>query len=332
LTTAINLQLYTYNFCRTLSLTMVKFKKVILISERQADKNFLILLAQKLNLELSIYRNSEEMPNILNDFLVFVDSSTEELFLDYEKNTQNFRKIYSHFISNDSIHTQRYIPKSKSFAGFIQRGQNSIEDLVNQYTLAIQSPTIEQLSSKHVSFKTIKFTNTNQKYEAIETVAKELRQEKISERIISIVSNAVDEIVMNSMFDSRTNELGEQVYRFTPRSTAFSLEDKSAVSLKYAVTPNSIILSSSDNFGTFNSEKFYDYIAKIKSNKDFNRAEEGAGIGLAQVFLSGGSIFLYCEPGQKTEVFVVFKKTNTVAEFKSQSKFITSSMAEKEVA
>lgn len=309
-----------------------KFKKVILISDRQADLNFLNLLAKKLDLDFSNYSNLAANPVIEEDYLVFVDSSSEQLFIQYEQYTRNLRQIYSHFISDDQIHNQRHVPRSHTFAGFIQRGESSIEELVNQYTLAIQSPSIELLSLSPINFKTINFTKTNQKLQAIEKVAEDLRDENVGERIIAIVSNAVDEIVMNSMFDSKVNDIGEQVYRYTPRTAVFNLKNKSSVALKYAISSEYIILSSTDYFGSFDKEKFYDYIARIKTQKDFSRAEVGAGLGLAQIFLSGGSVFLYCEPGKKTEVFVLFKKTNSVAELKSHTKFITSSMAIKEVA
>jgi hypothetical protein len=48
----------------------------------------------------------------------------------------------------------------------------------------------------------------------------------------------------------------------------------------------------------------------------------GAGIGLASIFRSGGSICFACEKEVKTEVTVLFKKTDNFREFKDQFKFI----------
>ena len=309
-----------------------QFKEVVLISTRQADFDFITFLALKLNLKLRTYKNVDTKPEINEDSLIFVDVSSEELFFKYENYTKKINKVCSHFISDQPINKQRYIPKSVSFSGYIQRGKNSIYELAEQYILAIQSPSIEKLNQKPILSKKINFTNTRQKHQAIDQVAKDLRGKSVSERIVSIVLNAVDEIVMNGMFDSQIDQEGQQVYRFTPRTAEFDLADKSSVSLNYSLSEDYILLSAVDNFGSFNREKFYDYIARIKSKKDFSSPEEGAGLGLAQIFLSGGSVFLYCEPGQKTEVFVLFKKTNSLSDFKSQSKFITSSVMVKEAA
>jgi hypothetical protein len=289
-----------------------KFKELILISSKKDDLDFLNILSQKLNMNIKTYQSVSDSPDIYENSLVFVDVSSEEAFFSYENYTKRFNKIHSHFISDQQIHDQRYIPKSPSFTGFIQRGNNSIDELANQYIHAIQCPSIESLNQKPILSKTINFTNTRQKYQAIESVAQDLKNENISNRIIAIVSNAVDEIVMNSMFDSKIDGDGHQVYRFTPRTAEFDLIEESSVSLNYSLSEDYIILSATDNYGSFNREKFYDYIA--------------------QIFLSGGSVFLYCEPGKKTEVFVLFKKTKYLSEFKSQSKFITTSVANKAAA
>jgi hypothetical protein len=298
---------------------------VFLISERKEDLDLLKLLAEKRNLKLSIFPKTPDSLEVVDPTLIFVDASTEAQFLEYEKLTSQYECIQSHFISDLAIHLQRYLPKSKSFCGFIQRGANSMEDLVHQYTIAMATPNIQDLNTKPFSFKTIEFTHTHQKYEAIDIVAEDLRHSNVSERIIGVVSNAVDEIIMNGMFDSKMDENGNQVYRNTPRSDGFDLT--SQVSLKYSISQDYIILSVKDNFGTLNREKFYDYVSKIKSKKDFADSSVSAGIGLAQIYLSGGSLFFHCNPGKKTEVFVLFKKATSFSEFKSQSKFIVTSFS-----
>ena len=140
----------------------------------------------------------------------------------------------------------------------------------------------------------------------------------------SVVANAVDELLMNAMFDACTDERGRQLYASTPRNTVLPLDGRRAVELNVGFDGPYVGIAAMDQFGSLDKEKLVEHLSKGYRNEAYKvkSSVAGAGIGLATVFRSGGSFLFACDAGQRTEVTVFFQKTDTYKEFRDQFRFI----------
>jgi hypothetical protein len=141
----------------------------------------------------------------------------------------------------------------------------------------------------------------------------------------TIMANAVDELLMNAMFDAPVDELGRQILASTSRASVFELKDKSEVELQIGFDGTYVGLTAVDHFGSLDKNKLLSYISKIYTSDEYKvrTAVAGAGIGLASVFRSGGSFFFASESRARTEVTVFFRRAESFREFKDQFKFIS---------
>jgi hypothetical protein len=86
-----------------------------------------------------------------------------------------------------------------------------------------------------------------------------------------------------------------------------------------------IAVSVGDNFGSLDKAKLLNHMSKVYTESEYKlkATSAGAGIGLAQVFRSGGSFVFVSESRVKTEVSVIFRKTDNYREFREQFRFIS---------
>ena len=141
----------------------------------------------------------------------------------------------------------------------------------------------------------------------------------------TVIANAVDELVMNAMFDAPVDELGKQVYVNTPRNTHFELKEKGRVEMYVGYDSEYVAVMATDYFGSLDKNRLFAHMSKryVEEAYKVRTTVAGAGIGLATVFRSGGSFFFSSESRTRTEVTVFFRRTNNFREFKDQFRFIS---------
>ena len=171
----------------------------------------------------------------------------------------------------------------------------------------------------------VKLALSSQKQEAVEAIRTYLEAAKFNSRMATSIANAVDEILMNSIFDAPIDELGKPMYAQTPRSTVFELKGRQEVEMKVGFDGSYVAVTAVDHFGSLDKVKLMKHIAKIYTDEEYKvkTSVAGAGLGLATVFQSGGSFFFVSESRTRTEVTVFFKRTESYRDFKDQFRFIS---------
>jgi hypothetical protein len=173
--------------------------------------------------------------------------------------------------------------------------------------------------------QSLKLVSSDQKQSAVDAIKNYIIAAKFQSRIASLVSNAIDEILMNAIFDAPTDPLGKQLYISTPRSTVFKLEGKSEVEMQVGFDGTYVGITAIDRFGSLDKAKLLAHVTKVYTEEEYKikTSQAGAGIGLATVYKTGGSFFFSSESRERTEVTVFFRKTDSYREFRDQFRFFS---------
>jgi len=191
-------------------------------------------------------------------------------------------------------------------------------------TIADRAFGTHKVVKEGTKIQTIRLAQTSQKQEAVEAVRAFLVALKFQSRMATVISNAVDELLMNAMFDAPVDELGRHTHEMTSRGAQLALDGRGAVELNVAYDGQYVTLTAIDLFGSLDKSRLLTAISKIYTQQEYRvrAAVAGAGIGLASVFHSGGSFLFSSEKGSRTEVTVFFRRCDSFRSFKEQFRFI----------
>jgi hypothetical protein len=271
--------------------------------------------------------------------VIFVDVSSQDLHTDFALAIQDSVGLFSekvnanliHFISSDNLERVQYLIQSPLFGHFILRNYGDAKAAGQHYgrlvkaTLKERAFGLQDLLQEGSKIQVVKIPLTTQKQDAVEAVKNYLLVAKFQTRMATVIANAVDELLMNAMFDAPVDEIGKPLLSSTSRATSIKLEGQSAVEMHVGFDGTYIAISAVDLYGSLDKAKLLAHISKIYTEEEYKvrTSVAGAGIGLATVFRSGGSFFFVSDAKTKTEVTVFFKRTNSFREFKDQFRFIS---------
>jgi hypothetical protein len=317
-------------------------KHLLLISQKPEDLEFATQMAATTELTLLVAGTALEGARFVQQqecAVILVDVSTEEQYREFEKAIQDTVGMFSdkinanaiHFLSSSPPEQVGYLIQSPIFGHYVLRNYIVPKEAGEHYGRIVKS-SINQQTFQMSAFlrpgakiQNIKLHSTSQKQEAVEAIKTYLQAAQFNSRMATLISNAVDEILMNAMFDAPIDELGKTTLAQTLRSTVFPLEGKSAVEMNVGYDGVYVAISAVDHFGSLDKAKLMKHISRNYTDEEYKikSAVAGAGIGLATVFRSGGSFYFVSENRVKTEVTVFFKKTDNYREFKDQFRFIS---------
>jgi len=315
---------------------------LLLISARSEDYAFAVEVSINAGLSFKQVKDAKEGANIIGNedgIVAMVDVSSEALYQNFETAIQETVGLFSdkanantiHFISSDNLEKVQYLVQSPLFGHYIMRNFGNPKESGEHYgrivraTLAEKSFGLVNLLKSGSKVQVIKLNLSSQKHNAVEAVKAYLLAAKFQSRMATVIANAVDELLMNAMFDAPADDLGKPLLNMTPRSTVLNLEGKSAVEMHVGFDGKYVGISAIDSFGSLDKAKLLSHISKIYVKEEYKirSTSVGAGIGLATVFRSGGSFFFISESRAQTEVIVFFKRTDNFREFRDQFRFIS---------
>jgi hypothetical protein len=276
---------------------------------------------------------AEEQP------VIFVDVSKREDYQRFEAGIQKNFGLFSsrisanrlHFLSSEDIYEVPYLIGSPIFGSYIRRNYTQTSTVGECYgrilkgTLGERAFGIENFIKPGTRVQTIRLSHSLQKQEAVDVVRNYLVAVKFQTRMATVIANAVDELIMNAIYDAPVDQLGRHLYDVTARNTALDLQGRSAVELQVAFDGEYVMFTAVDLFGSLDKAKLLGAISKIYREQEYKvrTGVAGAGLGLATVFHSGGSFHFASETGSRTEVSVFFRKCQNFREFKSQFRFLS---------
>ena len=318
----------------------------MLISNQANDATFLAAVASLGRDELMVFPDSKSAMDSLAqlDFLaIFVDVSTLAQLREFEFEVQQRFGLFServrpnaiHFISGANLTNSRDVILSPLFGTFFQRPETEIEtagEIYGRFVLASEQMKTHQLN-QFLNTKTlgekliqkVELMNTDQKQEAVEAVRQYLISAKLPSRVANIIANSVDELLMNALFDAPTDDFGRHLYNTTHRSMTRQLSDREKVVMQVGFDGLHFGISVTDQFGSIDRNRLLNHISANYRDKNYSvqSGQAGAGLGVATIFNSGGTLIYHCEPGRKTEVTLLYRAYAAYREFKEQFKFFS---------
>lgn len=317
-------------------------KSLLLISNRPEDQAFAAEVAMTAGLSLQSVANAREGAAILaqdDTPVIIVDTSSEAQYQEFENAVQDTVGIFSdkvdanliHFLSSKPLEDVRYLIQSPLFGHFIMRNFRNPQVEGQHYgrilraTLSERAFGLAGLLKEGSKIQVVKLQRSTQKQDAVEAIKNYLIAAKFQTRMATVIANAVDEILMNAIFDAPVDDVGRHTFSATPRSTAIDLNDRNAVEMHVGYDGVHVGITAVDHFGSLDKVKLLSHISKIYTDEEYKvrSAVAGAGIGLATVFRSGGSFFFVSESRTRTEVTVLFQRTDSYRDFKDQFRFIS---------
>lgn len=314
---------------------------IIAISSHDLDFRFAQSIASSLGLELSAYKDIQSAERALGqcsfEALLFSVAQRDDLdglevFLDQDV---DINKI--HFIvPNISSFGFEEIARCRLAASFVfrnfGRGDNAPEEAGRHYSRIVAASAsqvlanLESLLNKGTKFTRRSIRESLQKRFIAEALASQLEKNSWNSMISGIVANAVDELIMNAIFDAPLAANGSQLYKNVARSTSMSLKPDREVAIGYGFDGDYLGVSVVDHCGSLDREKVLSYLAKNfcqKTQITRSNEEQGAGLGLSLILRNGGSLRFGCVPQEKTEVTLFVKKTESFNEFRRQFRFVS---------
>jgi len=317
-------------------------KTLLLFSEREDDQQFSTAVAQMAELNLEIRTKLDDVLDFIEKeepAVLFYDAKSESEYLAFEAAIQERIGIYSdkirsnaiHFLSSEPLENVQYLIHSPLFGHFVYRNYKDRSRAGKHYgklvnaTLSERAFGLQRILLPGAKIQNVQLARSDQKQEAVEAVRSYARMAKFQARMASIIGNAVDEILMNAIFDAPVDSLGRPTMLSTPRHVVVDLAGKSAVEMSVGYDGEHIAIQAIDLYGSLDKHKLLTHISKIYTTEEYRikTSIAGAGIGLATVFRSGGSFFFSAEQGVRTEVTVLFEPCETFVEFREQFRFIS---------
>lgn len=317
-------------------------KNILLISSQAEDVSFLAEVAQVAKAQLHVAPDAllavDSIARLSPD-AIFLDVNELDLLNAFELEAQKRFGLFSesvqahrfHFVSNRSLQENREVIRSPFFGSFFVRPESRIEDsaqFYGRFVAAGNGSTTHELQhflGDKGKTQSITLARSEQKQEAAEAVRQYLLQAKIPGRIANIITNAVDELLMNAIFDAPVDDFGRTLYNTTERSENRELKSQEQVKMTVGFDGFHVGVSIADFYGSLDRTRLLNHISMDYRENEYTirRGQAGAGLGLNTVFNSGGSLIYHCESGQKTEVTLLYRAYDNFREFKNQFRFFS---------
>ena len=307
---------------------------IALMSEREEDFVFAAEVAKQCDTDLILITDPKKIIELMENKTpvqcVFAEFQSKEAIQSFELITKehlNRNLVHALIAPNDpGLAVEMF--ESRAIGNFVfNKFSNAISD-AQHYARIVRVNGKELMGLRSFvespdKVQTIRLTDSTQKSFAANAIAIQLREFQCNERIARTVAGAVDELLMNAIFDAPIDNRGQRLHDQTPRSERL---DVKGVELQVAVEDNLIAVTVVDEVGSLSRDEVLAHIAKIFDSR-FQKIRgpdyQGSGIGLSLVMKSGGSLSFVTVPGKRTEVTVFFRQTEKFKDFKSPFQFVS---------
>lgn len=166
----------------------------------------------------------------------------------------------------------------------------------------------QYLPVRHLDIREQRITGSADRYHALDVLAEYLQNLYCTERMISLISTATDELLMNAMFCAPTDAAGNHKYDVVDRASPLSLLAEEHVTLRYACDGHNVLVSVADNFGSLARQTLIEHLHNgwLGQQKAVRWDTSGAGLGLHLVFTSAAQLIVNVESGVRTEFIMTF--------------------------
>ena len=313
---------------------------ILLISDNADDASFLSQVSVMTESPLHLVSNAKNAIEFLSAedcSDIFLDVTQVRTLNEFEMEAQKRFGLFSdrvqpqkfHFISQRALYETRDVIKSPFFGCFLQRTTENIEASGKFYSRFVNAnrkgltQDLKQFLNENGKVQKVVLTHSDQKQEAAEAVRQYLIAAKVPARMSNVIANTVDELLMNAIFDAPCDEFGKSLYTSTTRNQSRPLNGKDEVTMSIGFDGFCVGVCVTDQFGNIDRNRLLNHVSSNYKNQDYTAKQglAGAGLGVATINNSGGSLIYHCQSGQRTDVTLLHQVFASYLEFKNQFNF-----------
>jgi hypothetical protein len=309
--------------------------KIVLVSDHAEDIEFSKALAKSLGCGLEVTGHDLDTLRFIachrstESFYILSIPDPEHIQRYLSVLTEADRNRTHIIVSRQDIEKADPILKPSSFGHIIVRSQGDVTESAAHYARVIQASRFELplgLSSFSILEKnihTVDIPNWFSKETAINSIQLVIKEMTRNERLTAIIINALDELLLNALFDAPFFEANGSSEDISREISLVNLKNNvdQYVKVRVGIDAQYIGIMVVDQVGSINKARTLNRLFG-RGQKGERTAEMWGGLGLAMILRTGGSLCIVCEPGVRTEITVFFKITKSFAEFATQFQFV----------
>lgn len=284
--------------------------QLLILSNKQNDIDFWQRVAEREGLLAKILVEMKDIVKIIRenpDSLILWDAECETL--------RGLEQIFADlglgarvFVVTDGPaknHPNLFQPPAFSHHLFRRYDENA-EFICSQLiktSLLPQQSNIDRYFRDILTRKSFILTHSGQKQAVVDQIVGIMVHNGVTHRIAEIGADAIDELLMNAIFDAPRNEAGEHYRRKIERHIDFELSPREIVEAEVVIGSELIGFRVVDQFGSLNRDSTVRCLGKNFDVDDYvvSDADPGAGLGISKLMKSALSLAFYVNPGVSTE-------------------------------
>lgn len=314
---------------------------IVAVSSRSVDQEFAQKIADANQLPFVVAIHPDEIREITEEnpqALLFWDADIKGNETTYTP--QSIRGIVGALVQSTKPHkvfaiTDRPLNECKHLNNdqcfghhMIRQYRTPAPALFSRLIAAVLIPRpfgMERYMPQGSDVKSIVLKESGQRRVAVQAVENVLQKNGNPERLSVQIAGAVDELLMNAIFDAPVDKDGYPFRKELDRSEDFPFSSNRCVELMISYSDEYYGIGVSDPFGTLKKETILGFVRQNFKKDEFSSSDQGAsgGLGLNGIIQSGLSLVFISHPGVRTDVMIFFPKVKTYKEFKSGFRFLS---------
>jgi len=287
-------------------------KKVLLLEPNKKQQNTVKTAVGSTGVQLLIASTIEEAQAAYSEKpdVILCDASSSEFLLWTQQ--QNFAgetvMIESPELNFDRLLSLKFVQNVISRSPDDRAG--TVKSLLTTLTKILHNNYfgIEKYLAWGTDIQSKKLTNSKDRNDMREEMLTHFRSLGIRGALLDRVQVAIEEMMMNAIYDAPVDIEGKSLFNHLPRTTEIRLHEKQQPDIRFGCDGNLLAVSIQDPFGALPREVIIKYLQSCYNNQAgiMNTDKGGAGRGLHQILESCDWTIFNIKPGERTEVIGLF--------------------------
>ncbi|MEO0337223.1 MAG: hypothetical protein AAF202_12575, partial [Pseudomonadota bacterium] len=293
----------------------IQAQKVLLLDGTKKQQILAKMALGTTGAELKVARNNEEAEEAFHGSqydIIYLDES----MLDLAAQIQNRSPA-----TNMVIMTSEDIPAAIQKLQKLPKMPNVVSrSLVNRsFTMKNIGTSLSKLASKDIfglekylswgsEIKEICVKRSDEREKYNETVMEYLGQLGVRSSHRSRVSQVLEEMLMNAIYDAPLDEAGNQMYNHLERTKVVELGPEHEATLRYGSDGIMMAVAMEDPNGSLQGKTILNYLESCYSGNagELQQNKGGAGRGLHMIIETSDLVVFNLRPNHRTEVIALF--------------------------
>jgi len=190
---------------------------------------------------------------------------------------------------------------------------------------------VEKYLSHKAEYLELKITDSDKKQNCLKKIAEFAGRFSQDDRFLNAVSDIIDELIMNAVYDAPCDESGNFLYDSVERVKRVVLKEEESATIRCAYDKRYLVVSVTDPFGSLDRYKFTQHLIKCINDARVRIKPGGSGVGVYKILNYISSLVINIEPGRKTEVICIVDRKWPMKEFQRRFKSFHIFSNEKEI-